>query len=254
MPDLPPAFLRLPLAHRGLHDRARGVVENSRAAALAAVEAGYGIEIDIQRASCGEAMVFHDEALPRLTGAPGLVGDYTAGALGRILLNGTEEPVPTLPEILRLVAGRAPLLIEIKDQTGVLGPDVGPLEARVAECLADYEGPVAVMSFNPHSMAAMAGYAPDIPRGLTSGAFSRDEWRLPDYRCAELARLSDAERIGASFISHDCRDLDNPAVARLKAAGLSVLAWTIRSAEAEATARKLADNITFEYYRPRIPE
>ncbi len=253
MPELPSAFLRLPLAHRGLHDRARGVIENSRAAAVAAIEAGYGIEFDIQRAACGEAMVFHDEALPRLTGAPGLVGDYTAEALGRILLNGTEEPVPTLPELLRLVAGRAPLLIEIKDQTGVLGPDVGPLETRVADCLATYEGPVAVMSFNPHSMAAMAEVAPDLPRGLTSGAFPQDEWRLPDYRRAELANLSDAERIGAAFISHDCRDLDNPAVARLKAAGLPILTWTIRSPESEAAARKVADNVTFEFYRPRIP-
>lgn len=254
MPDLPPVFLRLPFAHRGLHDRARGVIENSRAAAEAAVEAGYGIEIDVQRASCGEAMVFHDDALPRLTGAPGLVADYTTAALGRVLLNGTEESVPTLPEFLSLIAGRAPLLIEIKDQTGVLGPDTGPLEARVAECLASYEGPVAVMSFNPHSVAAMAEAAPDIPRGLTSGAFSRDDWRLPDYRCAELANLSDAERVGASFVAHDCRDLDNPAVARLKGAGLPILAWTVRSAEAERTARKLADNVIFEYYRPHIPE
>lgn len=253
MPDLPGPLLRVPVAHRGLHDRAHGIVENSRAAARAALEAGYGIECDIQRAACGEAMVFHDEALPRLTAAPGLVADYTAEALGRVLLNGTQESVPTLPEFLALVAGRVPLLIEIKDQTGVLGPDVGPLERRVAECLAGYAGPVAVMSFNPHSVASLADSAPNLPRGLVSGAFSDGEWALPDYRRAELANLSDAARVGAGFVSHDRRDLDNPALARLKRAGLPVLAWTIRNLEQEAAARKVADNITFEGYRPRIP-
>lgn len=253
MPDLPGVFLRIPIAHRGLHDRGRGIVENSRAAARAAMEAGYAIECDIQRAACGEAMVFHDDALPRLTAAPGLVADYPAEALGRILLNGTEEPIPTLPEFLSVVAGRVPLLVEVKDQTGVLGADVGPLETRVAECLAAYQGPVAVMSFNPHSVAVMSELAPDLPRGLTSGAFSDGEWALPDYRRAELANLSDADRTGASFISHDHRDLDNAAVTRLKRAGIPVLTWTIRNPEQEAAARRIADNITFEGYSPATP-
>jgi glycerophosphoryl diester phosphodiesterase len=252
--DLPEPLLRIPIAHRGLHDRGRGIVENSRAAALAAIEAGYAIECDIQRAACGEAMVFHDDALPRLTAAPGIVADYSAAALRRVLLNGTEESVPTLPEFLSLVAGRAPLLLEIKDQTGVLGPDVGPLEERVAECLSTYEGPVAVMSFNPHSVAAMAEFAPALPRGLTSCAFSDGEWALPDYRRAELANLSDADRVGASFVSHDCRNLDNPALARLSSAGLAILSWTIRSPDQEARARKVAANITFEGYLPDIPD
>jgi glycerophosphoryl diester phosphodiesterase len=138
LPELDPRFLRLPLAHRGLHDRSRGVIENSRSAVIAAIDAGYGIEIDIQAAADGEAMVFHDEALPRLTEAPGLVADHTAAVLSGFRLRGSDETIPTLPEILALVGGRAPLLIEVKDQTGVLGPDVGPLEARVAACLAGY--------------------------------------------------------------------------------------------------------------------
>jgi glycerophosphoryl diester phosphodiesterase len=253
LPDLPAALLRRPLAHRGLHDRARGIVENSRAACAAAAAAGYGIEIDVQRAACGEAMVFHDEALPRLTGAPGLVADHSAAVLGGVRLAGTEETIPTLPEILALVAGRAPLLIEVKDQTGALAPEVGPLERRVAACLQGYDGPAAVMSFNPHSVAALAEAAPDVPRGLTSCAFEDRELALPDYRRAELASLADAERVGAAFISHDRRDLDNPAVARLKARGLPVLTWTVRSPAEEAAARRVADNITFEGYRPAIP-
>lgn len=250
---LDPAFLRLPLAHRGLHDRAAGIVENSRAAVAAAVAAGYGVEIDVQHSADGEAMVFHDEALPRLTGASGLVADHTAETLGRMRLLGADEGVPTLPEILALVAGRAPLLIEVKDQTGVLGPEVGALERRVAALVSAYPGPAAVMSFNPHSVAALAAAAPAVARGLTSCAFEGADWALPDYRRAELANLGDAERTGAAFISHDKDDLFNPAVARLKAEGLPVLTWTIRSPAEEVEARRVADNITFERYRAALP-
>lgn len=253
MPDLAPAFLRLPIAHRGLHDRAAGRIENSRAAVAAAVVAGYGVEIDVQRAADGEAMVFHDDTLPRLTGAPGLVADHPAAALAELRLTGSDEGVPTLGEILALVAGRAPLLIEVKDQTGVLGPEVGPLEARVAALLASYAGPAAVMSFNPHSVAALAAAAPGVARGLTSCSFQGPDWALPDYRRAELAALPDLGPTGSSFISHDRADLDSPAVARVKAAGLPVLTWTVRSPEEEALARRVADNVTFERYLAAIP-
>jgi glycerophosphoryl diester phosphodiesterase len=253
LPELDPGFLRRPIAHRGLHDRPRGVIENSRAAVAAAASAGYGIEIDVQRAADGEAMVFHDEALPRLTASVGLVADHRASHLATIRLRDSDETIPTLPEILALVAGRVPLLIEIKDQTGALGPDVGPLERRVADCLAGYRGPVAVMSFNPHSVAAFAAAAPGIARGLTACAFDSPDWALPDYRRAELAGLPDVDRIGAGFVSHHWRDLANPAIARLKARGMPVLTWTTRSPAEEATARAVADNVTFEGYRPPVP-
>lgn len=252
-PELPAALRRVPIAHRGLHDRAAGTVENSRAAFEAAIAAGYGIEMDVQRSADGEAMVFHDYEMLRLTDEPGLIHDYTAAQLGRIALLGADEPVPTLAEVLALVAGRAPLLVEVKDQDGALGPDVGPLEARVAALLEGYPGEVALMSFNPHSVAALARGAPDRPRGLTTCAFEDADWSLPDYRRAELAALADAERTGAAFVSHDRRDLANPALARLKAEGLAVLTWTIRSPVEEAAARTVADNITFEGYRPAIP-
>ncbi len=254
MPDLPAGFLRLPLAHRGLHNRAARVIENSRAAVDAAVAAGYGVEIDVQRAADGEAMVFHDDALPRLTGAPGLVADHTSAALGRIRLTGGDETIPTLGEILALVAGRAPLLIEVKDQTGTLGPEVGPLENRVAALLAGYHGPVAVMSFNPNAVAALAAAAPGVARGLTTCAFDRPDWALPDYRRAELASLAQVGPTGSAFVSHDKADLANPAVTRLKAQGLPILAWTICDPAEEAAARRVADNVTFERYKAAIPD
>ncbi len=254
MPDLDPAFLRQPIAHRGLHARAAGRVENSRAAVDAAIAGGYGIEIDVQRSACGEAMVFHDDTLPRLTGAPGPLAARTAADLAALRLTGTDEPIPTLGEILARVAGRAPLLIEVKDQTGALGPDTGPLEARVADLLAGYAGPLALMSFNPHSVRALAAAAPGVPRGLTSCAFNRFEWRIDAARAAHLSGLGDFDAVGADFVSHQHSDLGNPAIARLGSRGIPILAWTIRSAQEEAAARRIAGNITFEGYAAALPD
>ena len=250
LPDLPAAFLGAPIAHRGLHDRAAGIIENSRTAALAAIDAGYGIELDVQASMDGEAMVFHDDAMQRLPGLPGLIRDHSAAALAATALAGGTETIATLAEFLALVAGRVPLLVEVKDQDGMLGPDVGPLEARVAALLADYPGPVALMSFNPHSVAALAEAAPGIARGLTSCDFERENLSLPDYRVAELSNLADFDRVGATFISHHHRDLAHPAVTRLRASGMPLLCWTIRSPAEEESARRVAVNVTFEGYRP----
>lgn len=251
MPDLAPDFRRIPLAHRGLHGAGRP--ENSLAAARAAIAAGYGIECDLQLAADGVPMVFHDEDLGRLTGRTGRVGALTAAELARLPLGGTAETIPTLADLLDLVAGRVPLLIEVKDQTGTLSPGPDRLEEATAAVLAAYRGPVALMSFNPHSMAALARLAPGIARGLTSCAFPARDWPLPAERRAALAALGDFDAVGASFVSHDRADLANPAVLALKARGLPILCWTVRSAEAEARARAIADNITFEGYMPAIP-
>lgn len=241
-------FLKQPLAHRGLHDVSRGIGENSRAGFSAAIAAGYGIECDVQLSADGEAMVFHDHDLLRLTGRRGSVHSYSATALKRTTLLVGGEMIPTLAEMLTLVAGRAPLLIEIKDQDGLLGPNVGSLEARVAEVLRSYSGPVAVMSYNPHSVAAFAQQL-DCPIGLTTCNFNAADWSLvPELRRKELAAMAALDTLDASFISHDKTALASPAVARAKAAGLAILCWTIKSAAQEGEARKFADNITFEGY------
>ena len=250
---LPSSFLRIPLSHRGLHDVADGRPENSLAAVQAAIAAGYGIEIDVQLTADDQAAVFHDYGLDRLTGAEGPVRRRTLRELSTIPLIGGRDGAPGLAEVLALVAGQVPLLVEIKDQDGALGEDVGPLETAVAKALADYQGPVAVMSFNPHSVAAMQALAPDLPRGLVTEAFPPDEWPCPKDRLARLADIPDFARVGASFISHDVKDLDRPRVAQLKAEGVPILTWTIRSPEEEAAARKVAANITFEGYLPGLP-
>ncbi|MEQ3625794.1 MAG: glycerophosphodiester phosphodiesterase family protein [Celeribacter sp.] len=248
---LPDAFLSRPLAHRGLHDRAAGRIENAPASFAAAVEAGYGIELDLQLSADGVAMVFHDAQLDRLTRETGPVAARTAEELTRIALTDSSDTIPTLAQVLAQVAGQVPLLIELKDQDGAFGPDTGALEQATAAALRGYDGPVAVMSFNPHSVTAMARLSPDVPRGLTTCAFDGDEAeRLSPARLSQLRRIASYEGSASSFVSHDSRDLTGRAVSRLRDEGQPILCWTIRSeAEARAVAG-LADNITFEGFRP----
>ena len=245
---LPAGFLARPFAHRGLHDRAAGRVENGPAAFAAAVAAGYGIECDVQLAGDGEAMVFHDATLDRLTDATGPVRARSAKALGAIALSGGGETIPTLEALLALVAGRVPLLVEIKDQGGRLDPTgVGPLEARVAAVLAGYAGPVAVMSFNPASVAEMARLAPELPRGIVAGG---DYGPLPAAQAAALHDMAAAEAVGAAFVSVHHRALPSPRSRALRAAGVAVLCWTIRTPTDAATVAPHADAITFEGFAP----
>lgn len=253
-PALPAAFLHLPIAHRALHDVAAGRPENSRAAVRAAVAAGYGIEIDLQLSRDGVPMVFHDETLERLTPREGWLRDLTAAELAAVPLRGGEEGIPTFAEILSLVAGRVPLLVELKDQTLRMAETDGKLEAATAKALAGYSGPVALMSFNPHCIAHLARLAPDLPRGLTTSAYDPEDWApLPSEVCDRLRPIPDYDRVEASFISHEAADLPRPRVAELLAKGAAVLCWTIRSAEAEAEARRIAQNVTFEGYAAAIP-
>lgn len=251
---LPPGFLRLPFAHRGLHDRSARRVENSPAAFRAAIAAGYGIELDLQLSADGEAMVFHDERLDRLTFETGPVVARTAADLGRIPLRDSDDTIPTLSQVLDLVTGRVPLLIELKDQTERMVDTDGRLEEATARALTGYGGQVALMSFNPHSVAHMARLAPGLPRGLTTAAYDLRSWYPLDKATrSRLRGIPDYDSTGSSFISHEARDLARPRVAALKAQGAAVLCWTIRSPAAEALARRVADTITFEGYSAPFP-
>jgi glycerophosphoryl diester phosphodiesterase len=243
------AFIKAPLAHRTLHDVRAGRPENSRTGARAAIAAGYGIEIDLQLSADGVPMVFHDDYLQRLTPEHGPVSAHSAADLGEIRLSFGTEGIPTFAEFLDLVDGQVPLLVEIKDQDGSMGPNTGELESAACAAVRGYKGPLAFMSFNPHAVAKCAEFAPDVPRGLVTDPFDPEDWtEVPAARCAELAAIPDYDRIGASFISHNVADLHSPAVARIKAAGGAILCWTVRSAEQEKIARQVAQNITFEGY------
>lgn len=256
---LPPRFFARPIAHRGLHggshggaggDLAPGVVENSRAACAAAVARGFAIEIDVQLSADGEAIVFHDDTVERLTGNSGPVRSLSAAALSCLSLTGSAETIPTLGEVLDIVAGAVPLVVEIKDQTGAYGPATGALEDRVAALLSRYAGPAAVMSFNPHSVARLAAIAPDLPRGLVADGFEDAPVDAATRRA--LADLEMAEAVAADFVSYHWRDLPTPRTAALREKGVAVICWTIRSAAEARTALAHSDQITFEGFDPIV--
>ena len=161
---------RRPVAHRGLHDAARGVVENTASAVQAAIDAGYAIEVDLQLTADGEAVVFHDDTLERLTRAAGRLIDLELRTVQAAPFRAGGDRIQTLGELLDQVAGRATLVIELKSQWDT----VGPLESRVARLLSTYRGPVAVMSFDTRSMAAMREIAPGITRGIVAERFDAD--------------------------------------------------------------------------------
>ena len=250
---LDPSFYARPFAHRGLHDRAVGRIENSMSAIHAAIDANFGIEIDIQLTRDQVPLVFHDYNLERLTDRGGFIREKDVSELSRVTLTGSDETIPTLSDVLNAVSGKVPLLVEIKDQDMRLGPDVGRIQSAVVHLLADYVGPVAVMSFNPHAIAAVAEQAPHLCRGLVTDAFLPDEWpTVPETRLKELAEIPDAKALDVDFVSHDVETLQSDAVSRLKADGLPIFCWTVKSLEQERLARQVADQITFEGFVPEV--
>ncbi|MEL6279887.1 MAG: glycerophosphodiester phosphodiesterase family protein [Pseudomonadota bacterium] len=248
MSQLSPDFWTKPFAHRGLHDRNAGIEENSFAAFRAAIDAGYGIELDVQLAADGEAIVFHDSVLDRLTDTTGSVSSFSTARLSTLRLKIGGEPLPTLSEVLGLIDGATPVLVEIKDQSGDFSGTSGVLEARVAEVMARYRGPAAVMSFNPHMIETMWRIAPATPRGLV--AAPRYWGDVSPERARRLADLADLDRCRAAFVSYEWRGLDRPAVRRAALQGHELICWTIQSAaDAEAVAGACRQ-ITFEGFRP----
>lgn len=244
MTPAPPWLLDRPFAHRGLHDIGRGRPENSRAAFRAAIERGYGIELDLQVSGDGIAMVFHDEGLERLAGESGLVRETTAERLGRCRLLGTEETIPTLAEVLDLVAGCTPLMLELKSETG----DVGPLESATWKVLRRYHGPYVVKSFNPYSMGWFASHAPRVPRGqVATRAEDRNGATAHDIA---LERLQYRHVSRPCFISYNVHDLPYWAPLRARRQGLPLLVWTVRSEADRRIAATYADNIVFEGFHP----
>lgn len=221
-----------PFAHRGLHGGGR--IENSRAAFEAAIAAGHGIELDVQASADGEAMVFHDEELERLSEGRGELRALSAAELGRIVLRDSDETIPTLDEILALIAGRAPLLIEVKSP---LGSD-DALSRSVEAALAGYQGAVAVMSFNPRVGHWFDAHAKERLRGLVVTEQGKG-WR------GRFERLFSRWRARPDFLAYDIRDLPSRFAAR---SGLPVLTWTVRTQDDRVRAGAHADQIIYETF------
>lgn len=229
-----------PVAHRGLWAKG-GAPENSLAAFQAACDAGYGIELDVQLSSDGEAMVFHDDDLDRLTGAPGRLRDHAAADLGQLRLAGTDETIPTLLEALAVIGHRAMVHVELKTPYG----EVGPLEQRVHEILIDHAGPVAVIGFNPYSHAWFAERYPGVLRGLDSHSYKTDP-HLAESQRESFARLEHVAIARPHFLALGIDMLPGELAARHRADGLPIVAWTVRKPEQWAVLKDSCDNLIFE--------
>jgi glycerophosphoryl diester phosphodiesterase len=237
-----------PIAHRGLHDAARGIVENTPSSVAAAVAAGYGIEVDLQITADGEAMVHHDGALGRLTDGQGDLAAMSAAELKRVPYKATADRMMTLGELCDLVGGRATLVLELKsrfdgDQRVV---------ARTAEVVEAYAGPVAAMSFDPACIQALRAIAPGLPRGIVAEhCYDHAEWNdLPPGQKRVMAYLLHAPRSRPHFIAYAVRDL--PALAPVLARMLlrmPLLTWTVRTDDDQRCAKRWADQMIFEGFR-----
>ena len=237
-----------PIAHRGYHDRRAGIVENTLSAAAAAIAKSFAIECDLQLTVDGEAIVFHDETLDRLSQATGPVRARPLAALQAIPLRGTADRIPTLAEFLSLIADRTPLVAELKsDWTGDRR-----LEKRVAQILASYHGRVAVMSFDPESMLTMRRLAPQLPRGLTADAFTAGpDWgHLGALRRFALRHLFAAAAVRPAFVSYGIHALPAPAPLFLRWLGVDLICWTVRTPADRERARRYCDQMTFEGFDP----
>lgn len=225
-----------PIAHRGLHDGNARRWENTHSAFEAAIAGDFAIELDVQLSEDGVAMVFHDDALDRLTDETGPVSGRSATALADIAVGGTGDRIPTLAETLSRIGGRVPLVIEMKDN----GTRNDVLARAVARDVSTYRGPAAVMSFELGLVSAVIETGTSVPIGLTAEGIGE----------AALTRHEAALELGVSFVSYHVAALPNRFVEKVRAAGMPVITWTVRTADDVARTRAHADQMTFEGFDP----
>ncbi|MBX5027812.1 glycerophosphodiester phosphodiesterase [Rhizobium lentis] len=227
-----------PVAHRGYHDLNKHVWENTLTAFSRAVEAGFAIECDLHYASDGVPVIFHDEELQRLCNLTGDIRERTSRELGLIAVGGTGDKIPTLSQLLDLVQGKVPLVLELK---GREADDEGFAES-VLEVLEGYQGKVALMSFDHWLLRDLKALGSPYPVGLTANGNTPEE----------LATHAEAMAIGLDFISFYYGDLPNAFITGEREKSIPVITWTVRDEEARRRTFENADQMTFEGFDPRV--
>jgi glycerophosphoryl diester phosphodiesterase len=239
-----------PIAHRGLHDKANGIVENTITAAEAAIAGGFSIECDVQLTADGEAVVFHDFVLDRLTGQTGEVKALKAAELEAIAISGsTSDTIPTLTRFLDRIGGRVPLVVEIKSR---FDGDMA-LTQRTCEIVSAHGGPIVIKSFDPAVIAEVRRIAPGIPRGIVAESHHEDKSynTLTAEQKHSLGNLLHFEDSQPQFISWHVKDLPAGPPYLCRVLGhLPVMTWTVRTPEDRARAARYADQMVFEGFRP----
>lgn len=235
-------LVQSPIAHRGLHDKEHP--ENSISAFENAINEGYPIELDVQMIADGTVIVFHDDSLSRLTDNDGYVKFLNKSDLDILTLKDSKEKIPTFEEVLDFVAGRTPILIEIKNQG-----KVGELEKKVVDILKNYKGEYAVQSFNPYVLEYFYKHAPEILRGQLAGYLNEN--KLSFIKKYALKRMLLNKKIShPDFISYEAKHLPNRFVRKYK--HLPLLAWTVQSQVEYLRVVKYCDNVIFENFEPLI--
>ncbi|ADZ70261.1 glycerophosphodiester phosphodiesterase family protein [Polymorphum gilvum] len=240
-----------PIAHRGYHDAAAGVIENTPSAVAAAVERGFSIEVDLQETADGRALVFHDHTLDRLAEAQGPVVARSAAELVRVPMRTGSDRLWLLEDLFDLVDGRVTLVVEIKTLMTRAGQQ--DFVRRIADLGRAYKGPVAFKSFDPDMVGQLRAHAPDLVRGQVADATPNEhEYRRMTRMDRFIQRhLLHAVRTRPHFVSYCFRDLPAPGPAVLRALfGRPVMAWTVRSPADRAQALRHADQIVFEGFDP----
>ena len=244
-----PAWLTArPIAHRGLHDRKSGLVENMPGAMLAAIACNYAIETDVQLTADGEAMVHHDDALGRLNEGDAKLTSLTAADLKQVVFKTTAERMMTLGDLCDLVGGRVPLVVELKSH---FDGDVAVVD-RIAKVLTAYRGPIALMSFDPAMVLAVRKAMPDMVRGIVAEQnYGEAEWpTLTAAQRHDMTALRHLPRTQPHFVSYKADDLPADDALNAKQDGCALITWTVRTEKQRAISERYADQITFEGFRP----
>lgn len=235
-------LVEYPIAHRGLHTDE--MPENSLGAFQNAIDNGYPIELDVHLTCDGTVVVFHDDSLARVTNKDGYVKNLTKDTLKDYSLFGTKYTIPTFKEVLDLVDGQVPILIEVKN-TG----KVGELESALLKILKDYTGEYAIQSFNPYVLEWFKKNAPQIARGQLAGYFKGE--KLSFIKKFALKRMLLNKKISCpDFISYDARNVPNRFINKYK--NLPLLVWCVHSQDEYLKKVKYCDNIIFENFEPKI--
>jgi len=238
-----------PVAHRGLHDAASGIIENMPAAARAAVAGNFAIECDIQLSADGEAMVHHDGVLGRLTEGSGRLREKTAAELKSVAFKATAERMMTLADLCDLVAGRVPLVIEVKS----LFDGDRKLVKRMAEVLSSYQGHAVGMSFDPDQVMALRELIPSRPRGIVAERhYTAQDWpQASPAQRRDMTHMRHFLRTRPDFVAYYVDQL--PSLAPWLARNIfrcPLLTWTVRTPAQRAAAAQYADQMIFEGFVP----
>lgn len=233
-------LIEKPFAHRGLHHASKGIAENSLTAFRGAIARGVGIELDVRCSADGEAMVFHDESLTRLTGAEGSISTSTALSLkSQRLIGENNDKIESLSGVLSVVRNKVPVLIEMKD----CGDQNIRLCIAVRRALEGYGTALGVMSFNPDILAWFAKTAPQTTRGLVTTDAGTSYGLFGKTRLGHGMNLRKSQ---ADFIAHDLSCLPSSFVDSCRGKGIPTLSWTVRTEADNVHARDNVDNVIFE--------